>query len=78
MLLMKLDFLKHGDKIVFVAGLSENKLNPQNMRRFWMMMCDYHGNIFNSSELGRALGLDHKTVKYYLDILAGTFIGLSM
>ena len=34
-LLMKLDFLKHGDKIVFVAGLSENKLNPQNMIKIY-------------------------------------------
>ncbi len=57
-----------------IPNLLGIKLNPQNMRRFWMMMCDYHGNIFNSSELGRALGLDHKTVKYYLDILAGTFM----
>lgn len=50
------------------------KLSPQNMRRFWIMLCDYHGNIFNSAELGRSLDLDHKTVKRYLDILSGTFM----
>lgn len=49
-------------------------LSPQNMRRFWIMLCDYHGNIFNSAELGRSLDLDHKTVKRYLDILSGTFM----
>lgn len=49
-------------------------LNPQRLRRFWMMLCDYHGNIFNASELGRSLDLDKKTVKHYLDILSGTFM----
>ncbi len=49
-------------------------LNPQRLRRFWMMLCDYHGNIFNASELGRSIDLDKKTVKHYLDILAGTFM----
>lgn len=57
-----------------IPNLLGIKLNSQNMRRFWMMLCDYHSNIFNSSELGRALGLDHKTVKYYLDVLSGTFM----
>lgn len=33
--LMSLDFIKHGDKIVFVAGLSESKLNPQNMIKIY-------------------------------------------
>jgi predicted AAA+ superfamily ATPase len=49
-------------------------LNPQRLRRFWMMLCDYHGNIFNASELGRSIDLDQKTVKHYLDILSGTFM----
>lgn len=49
-------------------------LNPQMMRRFWLMLCDYHGNIFNASELGRSLNLDHKTTKRYLDLLTGTFM----
>lgn len=49
-------------------------LNPQRLRRFWMMLCDYHGNVFNASELGRSLDLDKKTVKHYLDILSGTFM----
>jgi len=56
-----------------IAGFGFN-LNPQRLRRFWMMLCDYHGNIFNASELGRSLDLDKKTVKHYLDILSGTFM----
>jgi predicted AAA+ superfamily ATPase len=48
--------------------------NAQLIRRFWTMLCDYHGNIFNASELGWTLDLDHKTTKRYLDILTGTFM----
>lgn len=47
---------------------------PANLHRFWMMLAHYHGNIFNASELGRSLGLSHKTIRNYLDILAGTFM----
>lgn len=49
-------------------------LNPQVLRRFWTMLCDFHGQIFNASELGRSLNMDHKTAKRYLDILASTFM----
>jgi predicted AAA+ superfamily ATPase len=44
------------------------------LRRFWMMLGHYHGNLFNASEIGRALGLNHKTIQHYLDILNGTFM----
>jgi len=56
-----------------IASLGFN-LNPQRLRRFWMMLCDYHANIFNASELGRSLDIDKKTVIHYLDILSGTFM----
>ena len=56
-----------------IAGFGFS-LNPQLMRRFWTMLCDYHGQLFNASELGRTLNLDHKTTKRYLDILTGTFM----
>lgn len=49
-------------------------INPQVIRRFWSMLCGYHGNIFNASELGNALDLNHKTTRRYLDILTGTFM----
>lgn len=49
-------------------------LNPQLVRRLWMMLCDYHSNLLNASELGRSLDLNHKTIKHYLDILSGTFM----
>lgn len=46
----------------------------QSLRRFWMMMTAYHGNIFNASEIGRSLGLTGPTIRRYLDILTGTFM----
>jgi predicted AAA+ superfamily ATPase len=49
-------------------------INPQLIRRFWHMLADYHSQIFNASELGRALDLDAKTIRRYLDILTGTFM----
>jgi hypothetical protein len=47
---------------------------PAAMRRFWTMLAHYHGQTWNSSELGRSLGLSDKTVRSYLDILTGTFM----
>ena len=48
---------------------------PANtLRKFWMMLSDYHGQIINYSELGRAFGVSDTTVKKYIDILSGTFM----
>lgn len=44
------------------------------MRRFWTMLAHYHGQIWNASELSRAMGLSDKTVRSYLDILSGAFM----
>jgi hypothetical protein len=32
----------------------------EQLRRFWMMLAHYHGNMFNASEIGRSLGVSHK------------------
>ena len=50
------------------------QIPPQQLRRFWLMLAHYHGQIFNASELGRSLGVSHHTIKKYLDILTGTFM----
>lgn len=50
------------------------KIPAEQLRRFWMMLAHYHGNMFNASELGRSLGVSHKTMKEYVDILTGTFM----
>lgn len=47
---------------------------PAQLRRFWLMLCHYHGQIFNASEIGRSLAVSHHTTQSYLDILAGTFM----
>ena len=44
------------------------------MRRFWMMLTHWHGNIFNAAEFARSLDVSAPTIKRYLDILAGAFM----
>lgn len=49
-------------------------VSAATMRRFWTMLAHYHGQIWNGSELGRALGVSAKTVRGYLDVLTATFV----
>jgi predicted AAA+ superfamily ATPase len=44
------------------------------MRRFWTMLAHDHGQVWNGAELSRAFGVSDKTVRGYLDVLAGTFV----
>jgi predicted AAA+ superfamily ATPase len=44
------------------------------LRRLWMMIAHYHGQVWNSSEVGRSLGESHPTIRRHLDILSGTFV----
>ena len=44
------------------------------LRRFWIMLCHYHGQILNYSELARSFGISDMTVRRYLEILEGTFM----
>lgn len=50
------------------------QIPARTLRRFWMMLAHYHGNIFNASEIGTSLGIAHTTARHYLDILTGTFM----
>jgi hypothetical protein len=50
------------------------RIPAATMRRFWMMLSHYHGQTWNASELARAFGVAHTTVRHYLDILSSTFI----
>jgi len=50
------------------------QIPARTLRRFWMMLAHYHGNIFNASEIGTSLGISHTTARHYLDILTGTFM----
>ncbi|MCK5681101.1 DUF4143 domain-containing protein [bacterium] len=44
------------------------------LRRFWTMLCHYHGQTINYSEFARSFGISDMTVRRYLDILEGTFM----
>ncbi len=50
------------------------KIPAPMLRRFWMMLSHYHGQLFNASELGNSLSTADTTVRRYLDILTGTFM----
>ena len=47
--------------------------NTLALRRFWTMLANYNGQVFNASELSRAFGGSAVTVRKYLDILEGTY-----
>ena len=65
----------------FIATFLERDL-PQlgitipapTLHRFWKMLAHYHGQIWKGSEIGRALGVSHHTVRGYLDILESTYV----
>lgn len=46
----------------------------ETMRRFWTMLAHYHGNRWNSAELGRALGVTGPTISAWLDMLVDALI----
>ena len=50
------------------------RVPPAGLRRFWMMLAHYHGQVFNASEIGKSLGIADTTANRYLDLLAGTFM----
>lgn len=44
------------------------------LRRFWTMLAHFHGQIWNSADLARAMGVKEDTARHYLDILTGAFM----
>lgn len=44
------------------------------LRRFWMMLCHYHGQVINYAEFSRSFGVSDMTIRRYLEILEGTFM----
>jgi len=44
------------------------------MRRFWMMLVHYHGQVWNAADPARSLGVNESTVRRYLDWLTQTFM----
>ena len=46
----------------------------ESLRRFWIMIAHYHGQVWNGAEFARAMGTSEPTARRYLDILAGAFM----
>ncbi len=46
----------------------------ETLRRFWLMVANNHGQIWNASAFGRSLGVSEKTARHYLDILSGAYM----
>ena len=44
------------------------------MRRFWMMLTHYHGQVWNAADPARSLGVNESTVRRYLDWLTQTYM----
>ncbi len=50
------------------------RLSSATMLRFWTMLAHYHGQIWNSAEPARALGVSEPTIRRYLDLIEGLFL----
>ncbi len=50
------------------------RIPAQTLRRFWVMLSHYHGQIINYSEMGTSFGISDVTVRKYIEILEGTFM----
>lgn len=52
-----------------------NTVPAETLRRFWRMCAHLHGQLFNASQLGAALGgVAHTTVGRYLDLLVDALV----
>ena len=66
------DFIRsHLERDVPALGIS---IPAETLRRFWVMVSHYHGQVLNLSELGRSFGVSDHTIRRYLEILSGTFM----
>ena len=66
------DFIRsYLERDVPALGIS---IPAETLRRFWVMVSHYHGQVLNLSELGRSFGVSDHTVRRYLEILTGTFM----
>ncbi len=50
------------------------RVSPVALGRFWTMLAHFHGQIWNATEIGRAMGVSPMTANHYRDLLEGTFM----
>jgi predicted AAA+ superfamily ATPase len=49
-------------------------VSARSLRRLWVMLAHYHGQVWNASEIGRSLGEAHTTVRRHADMLTGALV----
>ena len=54
------------------------RIPAATLERFWSMLAHYHAQVWNGSELARAFGVSHHTVRRYLDALEATYMVRSL
>lgn len=50
------------------------RIPATTLRRFWMMLSHYHGQVLNASELARSFGVSDMSVRRYLEVLESAFV----
>jgi uncharacterized protein len=50
------------------------RIPANDLRRFWLMLSHYHGQVVNYAELATSFGISSYAVRRYVDILCGTFM----
>lgn len=50
------------------------RVQSTTLYRFWTMVANYHGGIWNASEFGRSFGVADTTVRSYLDTLTSAMV----
>ena len=50
------------------------RLPAQGFFRFWRLLAHYHGQVWNSAEPARVLGISESSVRRYLELLEGTYL----
>src|SRR3989338_1986608 len=65
----------------FIKTFLERDLREQGielpsvtLHRFWAMLANSHGQIWNAAPIAKSLGITEPTVRKYLDILTGVFM----
>lgn len=65
----------------FIQAFLERDLRQQgidipavSLHRFWAMLANSHGQIWNAAPFAASLGISEPTVRRYLDILTGVFM----
>ncbi len=50
------------------------RIPAETMRRFWVMLSHFHGQVWNSSQFASSFGVSDKIIRKYLDVLVDTFM----